>query len=519
MKFRNLRVILCLHFAFLYVNLLFSQEIRITASNPDYNFGTTNLHKIIGHDSSHFYVIQFHGSQYFVQKLDEDLNLLLEEPLKLFEGLKTYELETIIHFHNQLYIFVSRQRFNDIILYYQKIDKSNLHPSTDWIEISRTRFIKGNWPDYHFALSRTEKILMVALRTKLELSKIQFNEYFVFGDNMELIWKQKDSFSFVGLGPRDNHYVVDEYGNISILSLQKRESIFSLFSDKRNIYNIYRYTNSGADYKEYEITLGKDYIRGIRIIGGSNGELIGAGLYSELYHGGMRGSFFFKIHPTNGQISDYYLNKYDNAFLSHLIAMKEPTLDKKEELIEYVVTDLVLRSNDKVMLLAEQFFYQTYDTYNNIIITCFDTTGRVYWNRVVDKNQDFNFSNYRKVEPSDYRDYVIETGALDSLDNYCSYAMMAPLNKTSIILFFNDNIKNLDQPEKRKNFNRPRKSYLLAVTIDEFGNISKQPVLKREKKTQYPEPIRYYDTLYNCIVIPASRNRKYNYYKIVADFE
>jgi hypothetical protein len=500
--------------------LAFSQQIEVSSSKPDFNYGSTNVHKIIGHDDDHFYVIKFHSNQYYFEKLDKDLNLLLEEPIKLFEGLRTYDLETVVHFYDKLYIFVSRRRFSDITLYYQVIDKSNLLASTDLIELTTIHFIKGNWADFHFALSRREKKLLVACRIKLHWSKVQFNEYYVFGKDMQPIWKKTDSFEFSGQGPRDNKYVVDEIGNISILSLQKRESILSLFSDIKNIYTIYRYTNNGEDFNEYPIVLKNKYIRGINIIGGEHGELICAGLYSELFRAGVRGTYFFKIHPYNGRIYDNYLNEFSDALLDRLSQIKEPTIEK-EEVIKYVMTDLVLRNNGKIILIAEQLFEQSYNTYNNLIVTCYDTAGQVYWNQIIEKNQDFNIHSLARteIEPSDYREYVMETGLLDqNVENYCSYALMAPLNETSIIIFFNDDVRNLEQPERKRNFNRPRKSYILAVMIDEYGNAIKQPVLKWKKRALYPEPIRFYDTLYNTIVIPAFKGRKFNYYKITAKF-
>ncbi|MBN2213033.1 MAG: hypothetical protein JW723_02210 [Bacteroidales bacterium] len=496
------------------------QQIQVTASKPDFNYGSASVHKIIGHDADHFYVVKFHSNQYYLEKLDNDLNLLLEEPVKLFEGLRTYELETVVHFYGRLYIFASRRRFNDITLYYQVIDKSNLLPESDLTELTNIKFIKGNWADFHFALSRHEKKLLIACRTKLHWSKVQFNEYYVFGEDFKLIWKREDSFEFSGQGPRDNKYVVDETGNISILSLQKRESILSLFSDIKNVYTIYRYTNEGADFNEYPVTLRNKYIRGVKIIGGEHGELICAGLYSELFRSGVRGTYFFKIHPYNGRIYDNYLNEFSDAMLDQLSETKEPIIEN-EELIKYVMTDLVLRDNGTIILIAEQLFEQTYDTYNNLIVTCYDTIGQVYWSQVIEKNQDFNIHMLARtgVEPSDYRDYIMETGAIDqTIENYCSYALMAPLDETSVIIFFNNDFRNLDQPEKNRNFNRPRKSYIKAVAIDEYGNISSQPVLKWKKKALFPEPIRFYDTLYNTIVIPAYKGRKFNYYKITARF-
>src|SRR4030042_2954995 len=490
---------------------VFSQQIQVSVSKPDFNYGSTNVHKIIGHDENHFYVVKFHSNQYYLEKLDEDLNLLLEEPIKMFEGLRTYELETIVHFYDKLYIFASRRRFSDITLYYQVIDKSNLLPITDLIELTTIKFIKGNWADFHFALSRHEKKLLVACRTKLNWSKVQFNEYYVFGEDFKLIWKKADSFEFTGQGPRDNKYVIDEIGNISILSLQKRESILSLFSDIKNVYTIYRYTNDGEDFNEYPVTLKNKYIRGVKIIGGEHGEIICAGLYSELFRSGVRGTYFFKIHPYDGRIYDNNLNEFSDALLDQLSKIKEPIIEK-EELIKYAMTDLVLRNNGKIILIAEQMFEQTYDTYNNLIITCYDTTGQVYWNQVIEKNQDFNINTLVKtgIDPSDYRDYVMETGSYDqSIENYCSYALMAPLDEASIIIFFNDDVRNLDQPEKKSNFNRPRKSFIMAIIIDEYGNTISQPLLKWKKKALFPEPIRFYDTLYNTIVIPAFKGRKF----------
>jgi hypothetical protein len=500
--------------------LAISQQIEVTASKPDYNYASTSIQKIFGHDSDYYYVIKLHTSGYFLEKLDKDLNLLLEEPIKLYEGLKSYKLETACYFYNDLYIFFSRQRFNNVVLYYQKINKSNLRPSTGLTELSTIASINGYWPDFHFALSRHETKFLVAWHIKPLWSKVQFNEYYVFGEHLNLIWKRKDNFEFQGQGPRDNKYVVDETGNVSVLSLQKRESMLSLFSEIKNSYTIYRYTKNGAEFHTYPVAYKNLYIRGIKIIGGENGDLFCAGLYSELYRPGVRGSFFFRIDSNRGEIYDNKLNEFDDALLKHLSEIREPII-ANDELIDYIMTDLVLRENGKIIFIAEQFFEQTFNTYNNLLVISYDTTGNVYWTQVVEKKQDFNFKTLRywQVEPQDYRAFVIETGSLDqNVENYCSYALMAPLNKNSIILFFNDAIKNLDHPEFKKNFTRPRKSYILAVLIDEYGNIAKKPVLEWKKKALYPEPIRYYDTRYDTLVIPAFRGNKFNFYKLTASF-
>ncbi len=496
-----------------------AQKINLVASDYDFNFASTSIHKIFGHDEKNYYVIKYTKNQYFIEKLDKDMNLVKRESIKLYEGLRTYEMETIVHFHNEIYVFSSRRRFSNISLYYHKIDKETLLSSTGFIELANIDFIKGNWPDFHFALSRKETKLAIACRTKLQWSKVQFNEYFVLGKDLEILWQKKDFIEFTGQGPRDNKYVLDEQGNLSILSLLKRTSIIDLFREVKNIYIIYRYTNNGELYNEYPVTLSNLYIRGLKIVGADNGDLICAGLYSEIFRAGVRGTFYFRIDPSDGRVQNNYTHEFSSNVFDELVAKKEPII-ASDELIKYEMTDLVLRNNGKIILIAEQLFEQPYNTYNNLIVTCFDTSGIVYWTRVIPKHQDFNIHTLAglEIEPDEYREYVIETGVVDiAIENYCSYALMAPIDKNEIILFFNDHIKNLDPTRKTKNFNNPRKSYLLAVTIDEYGNTSKQAVIKWKRKTLYPEPIRYYDTLHETIVIPAFRGRKFNYYRISAE--
>ena len=498
----------------------FPQPVKITSSEFNFNVGSTTIHKIIGHDAENYFVLKHYGGQYHLEKLDENLNLMLDEPVKLFEGLKTYDLESAVHFHNELYLFVSRRKLTETTLFYQKIDKASLLPQTGFIELATIKFIRGNWPDFHFALSRQETKLMIACRIKLQWEKVQHNEFYVFDEGLELLWNRKDYFEFSGQGPRENSYLVDEQGNVSILSLLKRESIISLFQDIKNSYLIHRYTNEGMTFREYSIALENRYIRGVKILGGKQGELICAGLYSELFRAGVGGTFFFTIDPLDGNMYDNYSQAFTDDFLSRLVAIKEPVM-ADEELMKYVMTDLVLRKNGNVILIAEQLFEQSFDTYNNLIITCFDSTGMVNWSQIVPKNQDFDvrYLMQHTIDIGEYRDTIMETGALnDYVENYCSYALIAPINGNDITLVFNDHIRNTQPGEKHRNFGNPRKSYLAAVHIDEFGNLEKYDVLHWKRKALYPEPIRYYDTLGETIIIPAFKSRKYNYYKITASY-
>ncbi len=515
----HLKVIVYYLLFFIFLPGLKAQNLNVTQSKPEYNFTSTSLQKIIGYDSSYFYALKYEANRYYVEKLDKNLNFVKKEPLKLNEGFKQYHLEDMVHFHGELYVFLTKYQLKDITLYYRKIDKDSLLPSTDYIEINTIKNVKGNWADFHFSLSRKESKLLIASRIKLNWSKAQFNEYYVFGDGLELLWKRKDSFEFTGLGPRNDQYTVDDYGNVTILSLIKRENIFSLGKPVRNAYSISRYTDDGENYRNYPISLLNKYIRGIKTIADDNGGLICAGLYSDIFKSGVKGTFFFRIDDKKGTIYDNRLNAFQPDFLSRLSASNEPIIGGGEELVDYELNDLILRENNNIILISEQFFNQTYDTYNNIIVTCFDENGEVYWNRVIQKQQSFDINTIDKttVDPVDYRDYIRDTGILFPYNpNYCSYSLMAPINKNYIVIFYNDNLKNIGEPEKIKGLGRMKKSYLAAITIDSYGNMKKEVLFRWQKKALYSIPLRYYDTKYNKIIIPAYRGKKYNYYKITA---
>lgn len=492
-----------------------AQEFEVVSSERDILSSITSHHKIIGHDQDHFYVVKYVGSRYFIEKTDNNLNKLLEEPIKLYKGFKTYEFERLVHFHNELLLFVSYRGFSHITLYYQQLDKTTLLPLEEFTELTTVDFVKGNWADFHFALSRQETKLLIACRTKLAWSGAQFNEYYVYGDGFNLLWKRKDSFKFQGQGPRDNKYVVDDAGNVTILSLIKRESIFSLWSDVKNMYALYRYTQQGEVFREYPVALPELFIRGIMITGNEKGELICAGHYSEVLKAGIRGTFFFTLNDATGETPRVILSKFEDAFLEELALLKDPLMNE-EELMSYAVSELVYRANGRIVMVAEQVFNQNYNTYNNLIVTSFEPSGQVYWSRVIPKKQSFSYAAQmgQEIELAEYRNFVKETGFMHpSLSNYCSFAMMAPVYQNRIVVVFNDDIRNIGA-DKQRAFGQPRKSYLKAVDIDEYGNLTTHQLVSWKKRAMYPEPIRYYDTLGETIVIPALRNRLLNYYKI-----
>ena len=144
----------------------------------------------------------------------------------------------------------------------------------------------------------------------------------------------------------------------------KKETILTLFNEVKNVYTITRLTKNGEDFNEYPITLKNRYIRGVKVVSDEAGNLICAGLFSEAFFEGAKGIFFFKISSKDGRINANYIYKFNQEFIDR-ISENEQNIVQEKQLYKYVLSDLVLRNNGKIILIAEQLYNQTYETYNN----------------------------------------------------------------------------------------------------------------------------------------------------------
>ena len=150
----------------------------------------------------------------------------------------------------------------------------------------------------------------------------------------------------------------------------------------------------------------------------------------------------------------------------------------------------------------------------------FSPYGDLLWNNIIMKRQDYNVTYLKQAEHMEYLgEYVYEvedynfTAPMER--NFCSYALVAPVDGDKIAIVFNDHIKNLaEESGKPKNFANPKKSYLAAVEIDQSGHMEQYPVLESKRKSLHPQPLAYYDTKTNQIFLPAYRSRKYKYLKL-----
>jgi hypothetical protein len=280
---------------------------------------------------------------------------------------------------------------------------------------------------------------------------------------------------------------------VYLLGQTYQVGLFNFQLDHKNQFVIIAYTGKGNNVNEYYIKLSGKFIRELLMESGNDNNLFCAGLYSERARHGVSGAICFTV--------DNNLNKITGQNFVHLDPDQEknilmPGSETKQILVSHKSNYLHVRKNGNFIFTAEQQLNQNYDNFNEILLFCFRPNGTVAWRRTIYKKQTYN-------ELSD--------------SNFCSYALFSPLDKNTVEIIYNDNVKNfpLNENKKLRTFHPSAKSYLIQIEIDEFGQASKHAIMYRKRRRDpVPNVLEFYDTKTNSIILLSERHIKYKYIKL-----
>jgi hypothetical protein len=452
---------------------------------------------IIGFDHTGFYSL-VDDYTWAIEHYDQNLNSAKREYLDLSVGLRSRELEALVHFHDTLYLFTSEIRFNSRILYVQTIDKETLKQNQDEKIIIESHDLGGWGAEFHIVLSRLENKLLIVSRTVVYGRKIQDVTFISFGKGLIKEWQASDQIQHDKKIYEEAEFVIDESGNAYMLSLYYDPVLLQHFDERKNSYVILAVTDSGQSVKQYHVDFPNKYIRGIEIEPALNNDLACAGFYSpSLNDYTIDGLFFFNIDHEYKIMKDLKFHELEPYLLEEGMELK--TGHTSKYLYNFYLDHLVLRENGNYILTGEQAFEQDYDTYMNIIVMALNPQGEIFWERVIDKSQNHELNSY---------------------PNYSSYCLFAPASWNKAMILFNENLQNIDRPADKDphNFAYTQKAYLSCVEIGEFGEVGKNIIyIKKRKRMFTPAPLYFYDMKNNEMVMPALHYRKFKFVKFSFD--
>jgi hypothetical protein len=450
--------------------------------------------EIIGHGPTGYYSL-VDDYTWAIEHYDQNLKNTRREYLDLTAGLRTRELEALVHFHDTLYLFTSEYRLTSRILYVQTISKETLKQNPDEKIIIESHDLGGWTAEFHIVLSRLETRLLVVSRTVIYGRKIQDVTFMSFSRGLKKEWQAGDQIEHDRKIYSEAEFELDESGNAYMLCLYYDPVLLQHLDERKNSYVILAFTEAGKSVKQYHVDFPKKYIRGIKIEPAMNGNLACAGFYSpSLNDFTIDGLFFFNIDHKFNIIKDLKFHELGSYLLEESMELKEGRQSKY--LYHFYPDHLVLRENGNYILTGEQAFDQDYDTYMNIIVMALNPQGDIFWERVINKSQSQELNSY---------------------PYYSSYCLFAPADWNKVMILFNENYKNLVRPDEKEplNFVYNQKAYLSCIEIGEFGETGKHIIyVKKRKRMLTPAPLYFYDMKNNELVIPALHFRKFKFVRL-----
>ncbi len=465
-----------------------TSNVQIKSGDKHFASRNTESQRIIGIDETGFYVLR-KEFRYVLEHYDKNLNLTKAVYPRLYKGLTTFEFEYAILFHGKIYLFTSTWHIKKQVLHVETIDKFTLEQNDDRRIFAEFPNFSGNYADFHFRLSKREQKLLVCGQILAFWKKAIIQDIFVLDKDLSVDWNSRKTFSFDHRLPSERKFFVDDSGNAYFIGQTYYVGLFNSLLDKQNQFLIMSYTGKGEDIEDYYLKVTGKFVRELIVESGNDNNLFCAGLFSESARYGVSGVICFTINNNINQISGQNFVYLDPDMNKSFII---PEMQSKQILVSHKANYLSVRKNGNFIFAVEQQLNQNYDNYNDILLFCFRPNGQLEWRKTITKKQSYN-------ESSD--------------DNFCSYAMFAPLDENKIEILYNDNLKNYSSKEKKRlrSFNPESKSCLVQVEIDEYGNDSKYIINCRKKRDPVPLVREFYDTKTNSIILLNKRYIKYKY--------
>lgn len=199
----------------------------------------------------------------------------------------------------------------------------------------------------------------------------------------------------------DNRFKVEDVrvsnqGNVYVLGKFTRTNSVRNLEDYR--YIIYRYNTESESGEEIDIALGDSFITHLAFRLDRYENMYVAGFYSNRSTELITGTVLQKI-ENDGTITLNTKEEFNDRFKSNYLS--RGAVDRKRELRNFYLKDIILRSDGGVLLMAEKFYltYQSYrDIYGNfvdreiyhyedIVLTSVSGTGEIEWHAIIDKRQ------------------------------------------------------------------------------------------------------------------------------------
>ena len=478
----------------------------------------------------------------WVEFYDKEMNLKksVEQELK-YKG-KQRDFEDVIMLGRELYLLTS---FNNSAkkknyLFKQKISSKSLIPSKKLDMIcdtdARNKDVEGSFGSH---ISKDSSHLLIYSDLPYKRNEPERFGFRVFDKNFELVWKKDIALPFP-----DNQFTVEEYqvdhlGNVHLLGvLYQDDAKWRRRGSPTYQYIILSYYDNGETVKEYKVGLENKFVTDLTFRPTKKGELICAGFYSERGTYSVRGAYYFRLDPKNGDVSSSNHQPFEFKFLTEYmtdrrkekakIAETNRDVRRSAELFNYSLDELITRSDGGAVLVAEQFYIEE-DRFNDYPYGGYGYGGfysPFYYNRYRNNLQVDYYYNYNdiivvNIRPTGEIEWATRIPKRQETRNdggyYLSYAMSIVRDKLYFV--FNDNARNYGANRKNNrlyNYNGSD-SVISLAQININGELKTYPIAFNRDAGVITRPKMCKQIGLKQMAIFGERGRGYRFGKMTFD--
>jgi len=422
----------------------------------------------------------FTSGKTYVQRVD-NMTLLpqytKELKLESSKGNKPLEYQVMTRMGENPILFATyfNKDKNKIELYGRKYDleAEPIEKDKKIAEFSSTR--KQQIEAMNFVASEDSTSMLTYFTERFDKYENEKIDFHLFDKNLDERWSRNIEFPYKGKNFSIFRVKLAADGRVFLLVKVYKER------DNQRNSNVFRYgvvTFSGDTslIEDYGIELGNEFINDIDFSVDSSGNVVCAGLYSELGLNNASGSFFIKIDREKKQISEQVLTPFESDFAAQFT--DGTRFRKKSELSDFKMDHLVHFKDGSYALVAEQYILDevcftdfrtgmisctNYYYYNNIVVVKMMANGEVEWAANIPKFQE----------------------SVNDFGIYSSYAFGVSGN--SMYFVFNENEDNLkiNNQKEMQAMTKIRSAVQVVCKLNSNGSFSRKALSGDKKKSNF----------------------------------
>ena len=469
--------------------------VEITMGTEFKDVKRSAAQSFIGFIDGHGYMLKKHKNDYYVDRIDGDLELVGSTELQLEYQNNDLDFEEAVIFHNKLYVISSYKNKDKKrkYLFAQQLDAESLKPEGDMQKISELSFADGSSRrsgTFSYAFSQDSSLAMILYDVPGNKDSRERFGMQVYTKDFELLWEEE---AFLPYKEKDFEILEQQLDNEGVVYILGKKLAGG--KDKKGVpegqMEVLKYSSKSEDPDILRIAVEGKFVSEV-YLGFKKNEIVVLGFYSNDYKAGVQGCFVQSIDRETNTLLHESLQEFPMDFIVLNTTEKEQrkTQKKADKGKEVGMANLYIRKvinhkNEQFIVIAEEYQLVVVTTTTPIAGGGMTqtTTYKYYYSDIVmfSINAQYNIQWFQKIP---------KTQITANDDGFYS-SFFVQQTPERLLFVYNDNAKNLHlvQSGKPEVFNGKQKNSLaVAVTVDYEGNVGKTSLFSIKQEDIFLRP-------------------------------